>query len=91
MFIAPNIYIYGLWPLLQDAYGYTALHYAKTARAAKALCAAGADFNLTDKIGNTPLQHHMRNPANGDAVRPNAPPSLAVELPAATGSRSRAR
>jgi ankyrin repeat protein len=51
----------------KDSCGYTPLHYAKTGRAAKALCAAGADFTVVDNIGNTALQHHERNPGNGDA------------------------
>ena len=51
-----------------DAYGMTPLHYAKTARVAKELCGDGADFELADSAGNTPMQHHRRNGENGDAV-----------------------
>ena len=52
----------------QDQFGYTAMHCCKTARAAKMLCACGAEYTKVDKSGNTPVQHHLRNPQNGDAV-----------------------
>ena len=52
----------------QDQFGYTAMHCCKTARAAKMLCACGAEWTKVDKSGNTPVQHHLRNPQNGDAV-----------------------
>ena len=35
---------------------------------AKQLCGDGADFEVADSAGNTPMQHHRRNGENGDAV-----------------------
>ena len=35
---------------------------------AKELCGDGADFELEDSVGNTPMKHHRRNGENGDAV-----------------------
>ena len=48
----------------QDAFGFTALHYCKTARTAKALCAAGVAVGET-VILLTPLSIPIETPAKG--------------------------
>jgi hypothetical protein len=66
--LIPDLVKYGADVNAKDASGYTPLHYCKTARAAKALCAGGADLTATDMKGLTALDHQQRNPANGDAA-----------------------
>ena len=43
---------------VQDVYGYTPLHYCKTGKGAKMLCACGAKYEIADKDGNTAQKHH---------------------------------
>ena len=43
---------------VKDVFGYTPLHYCKTGKAAKMLCACGSDYKIEDASGNTAQKHH---------------------------------